>query len=94
MPRLDHAFIHRSIWDTAMDIKAGKSSLYQNHTCLRILTESAVIILLERSYTYHQTFPYISIKSTGLLKLRSASTINNIFKVVSGLMPKKSAQPA
>jgi len=65
MPRLDLALIHRSIWAIAMDIKAGKSSLYQNYKCLRILTDSAVIILLVRGYTYQQILSHISINCTG-----------------------------
>ena len=91
MPRLDIGLIHRSIWAIAMDIKDGNSSLYQNYKCLRMLTESAVIILLERGYTYHEIYSHISLKCTALLKLKSSSAISNIFKIVSGLMPKDSA---
>ena len=91
MPRLDIGLIHRSIWAIAMDIKDGKSSLFQNYKCLRMLTESAVIILLDRGYTYHEIYSHISLKCTALLKLKSASAISNIFKIVSGLMPKDSA---
>jgi len=74
-----------------MDIKAGNSLLYQTYTCLRILTEFTVIVLLERGYTYHQILSHILIKCTGLPKLRSAGAINNIFKVVSGLLLKNLA---
>ena len=90
MPRLDIGLIHLSIWAIAMDIKCGKSSLSQNYKSIRMLTESAVIILLERGYTYQPIHSHIYIKCTGLLKLKSASAISNIFKIVSGLMPKDS----
>jgi len=61
MPRLDIGAIHRSIWEIALDIKSGNSSLSQNYTCLKMLIESAVIIVLERGYTYHEILFYISI---------------------------------
>ena len=91
MPRLDIGLIHRSIWAIAMDIKDGNSSLYQNYKCLRVLTESAMIILLDRGYSYREIYSHISLKCTALLKLKSASAISNIFKIVSGLMQKDSA---
>jgi hypothetical protein len=91
MPRLDIGLIHRSIWAIAMDIKDGKSSLSQNYKSIRMLTESAVIILLERGYSYHEIYSHISLKCTALLKLKSDSAMGNIIKIVSGLMPKDSA---
>ncbi len=60
MSRLDIGLIHRSIWAIAMDIKDGKSSLSQNYKSIRMLTDSAVIILLELILINKYTLIYIS----------------------------------